>query len=128
MEASTGTRPSHRYLPPPPPRTKWTRRVPHPVLIGHDVSVRTAHEARTNCGLPAPARRQFFALRFVTVCHATYLSLYRSVRLTTSFDQFVMKRICLSHKANLHRAHLDSTCRQLNSASFSAGACLHFRC
>ena len=20
---------------PPPPRTKWTRRVPHPVLIGH---------------------------------------------------------------------------------------------
>jgi len=21
--------------PPPPPRTKWTRRVPHPVLIGH---------------------------------------------------------------------------------------------
>ena len=27
------------------------------------------------CGLPAPARRQFFALRFVTVCHQTYLSL-----------------------------------------------------
>ena len=23
--------------PPPPPRTKWTRRVPHPVLIGHAV-------------------------------------------------------------------------------------------
>jgi hypothetical protein len=22
----------------PPPRTKWTRRVPHPVLIGHDAS------------------------------------------------------------------------------------------
>ena len=22
---------------PPPPRTKWTRRVPHPVLIGHAV-------------------------------------------------------------------------------------------
>jgi tRNA A37 threonylcarbamoyltransferase TsaD len=21
--------------PPPPPRTEWTRRVPHPVLIGH---------------------------------------------------------------------------------------------
>ena len=21
--------------PPPPPRTKWTRSVPHPVLIGH---------------------------------------------------------------------------------------------
>jgi len=25
-------------LPPPPPRTKWTRRVPHPVLIGHAAS------------------------------------------------------------------------------------------
>ena len=24
--------------PPPPPRTKWTRRVPHPVLIGHAAS------------------------------------------------------------------------------------------
>ena len=24
---------------PPPPRTKWTRRVPHPVLIGHAVSL-----------------------------------------------------------------------------------------
>jgi len=27
-------------LPPPPPRrTKWTRRVPHPVLIGHAASL-----------------------------------------------------------------------------------------
>jgi hypothetical protein len=25
--------------PPPPPRTKWTRRVPHPVLIGHVASL-----------------------------------------------------------------------------------------
>jgi hypothetical protein len=25
--------------PPPPSRTKWTRRVPHPVLIGHAASV-----------------------------------------------------------------------------------------
>jgi len=25
--------------PPPPPRTKWTRRVPHPVLIGHAASL-----------------------------------------------------------------------------------------
>ena len=25
-------------LPPPPPRTKWTRRVPHLVLIGHAAS------------------------------------------------------------------------------------------
>ena len=24
--------------PPPPPRTEWTRRVPHPVLIGHAAS------------------------------------------------------------------------------------------
>jgi hypothetical protein len=28
------------YAPPPPaPRTKWTRRVPHPVLIGHAASL-----------------------------------------------------------------------------------------
>jgi hypothetical protein len=27
---------------PPPPRTKWTRRVPHPVLIGHG----TLHDLR----------------------------------------------------------------------------------
>ena len=26
-------------FPPPPPRTKWTRRVPHPVLIGHVASL-----------------------------------------------------------------------------------------
>ena len=26
-------------LPPPPSRTKWTRRVPHPVLIGHAASL-----------------------------------------------------------------------------------------
>ena len=25
--------------PPPAPRTKWTRRVPHPVLIGHAASL-----------------------------------------------------------------------------------------
>ena len=25
--------------PPPPPRTKWTRHVPHPVLIGHAASL-----------------------------------------------------------------------------------------
>jgi hypothetical protein len=25
--------------PPPPSRTKWTRRVPHPVLIGHAADV-----------------------------------------------------------------------------------------
>ena len=33
-----GMRPSARS-PHPPPRTKWTRRVPHPVLIGHAASL-----------------------------------------------------------------------------------------
>ena len=28
-----------RVRPPPPPRTDWTRRVPHPVLIGHAASL-----------------------------------------------------------------------------------------
>ena len=32
--------------PPPPPRTKWTRRVPHPVLIGHAAS-RTPYRGRS---------------------------------------------------------------------------------
>ena len=31
--------------PPPPSRTKWTRRVPHPVLIGHALRPRTARPA-----------------------------------------------------------------------------------
>jgi hypothetical protein len=30
--------------PPPPPRTKWTRRVPHPVLIGHAASLSQVRE------------------------------------------------------------------------------------
>ena len=31
---------SRRHVvPPPSPRTKWTRRVPHPVLIGHAASL-----------------------------------------------------------------------------------------
>jgi len=29
--------------PPPSSRTKWTRRVPHPVLIGHSVRVEEVH-------------------------------------------------------------------------------------
>ena len=35
---------AQRTLPPPlpPPRTKWTRRVPHPVLIGHAASLSQA--------------------------------------------------------------------------------------
>jgi hypothetical protein len=31
--------PAHPDEVPPPPRTKWTRRVPHPVLIGHAASL-----------------------------------------------------------------------------------------
>ena len=30
-------------LPPHPSRTKWTRRVPHPVLIGHTASLSQVH-------------------------------------------------------------------------------------
>ena len=33
------TRTTSQTLPFPPPRTKWTRRVPHPVLIGHAASL-----------------------------------------------------------------------------------------
>ena len=29
----------HFLMFPPPPRTKWTRRIPHPVLIGHAASL-----------------------------------------------------------------------------------------
>jgi len=35
-------------VPPPPSRTKWTRRAPHPVLIGHAASL-----PRTSTALPA---------------------------------------------------------------------------
>ena len=37
-------------LPPLPPRTKWTRRVPHPVLIGHAASLSQAPRARASRG------------------------------------------------------------------------------
>ena len=54
----------------PPPRTKWTRRVPHPVLIGHagreseaarDIARPRAHaqggrRSRTLCGAPGAHR------------------------------------------------------------------------
>ena len=41
---------------PPPPRTKWTRRVPHPVLIGHAASLGGAREtARVAQGDTSPA-------------------------------------------------------------------------
>jgi len=41
-------------LPPPLPRTKWTRRVPHPVLIGHAASL-TPYQSDTP--RPSPGRR-----------------------------------------------------------------------
>ena len=61
--ASAGTEQPHpaRWLPPPPtppPRTKWTRRVPHPVLIGHAASLTppAGSERRGRSGsAPAPA-------------------------------------------------------------------------
>ena len=34
--------PTTAFFVPPPPRTKWTRRVPHPVLIGHAASLTQA--------------------------------------------------------------------------------------
>ena len=50
-----GQRQHQRSAAPPPfgPRTKWTRRVPHPVLIGHVSSLPRAGAAR----YPAAARR-----------------------------------------------------------------------
>ena len=42
--------------PPAPPRTKWTRRVPHPVLIGHAASAARRAEER-GCGARAPEHR-----------------------------------------------------------------------
>ena len=33
------TRRASRQPPPPPPRNEWTRRVPHPVLVGHAASL-----------------------------------------------------------------------------------------
>jgi hypothetical protein len=35
LPTGTLTRPCWHRIGPPPPRTKWTRRVLHPVLIGH---------------------------------------------------------------------------------------------
>jgi hypothetical protein len=46
--------------PPPSPRTKWTRRVPHPVLIGH-----AASSARTRAACFTPPRG---AARFALSC------------------------------------------------------------
>ena len=48
-----------RYLAPPPPplhpRTKWTRRVPHPVLIGHAASRYLAPHCLAGTGCPIGA-------------------------------------------------------------------------
>ena len=38
----------------PPPRTKWTRRVPHPVLIGHVASL-TPYRALADPAMVFPA-------------------------------------------------------------------------
>jgi hypothetical protein len=50
-----------RKAPPPPSRTKWTRRVPHPVLIGHAASLsqarlRAREEARVHRQQAADSR------------------------------------------------------------------------
>ena len=42
---------------PPPPRTKWTRRVPHPVLIGHAASLSLGAPWRTRRSSCSDARR-----------------------------------------------------------------------
>ena len=53
---------------PPPPRTKWTRRVPHPVLTGHAASLTpypqdmNAPPARRVAPCPAPAARHALSL------------------------------------------------------------------
>ena len=48
----------NKARPPPPPRAKWTRRVPHPVLIGHGVSGYYGEETSPARGAPrgAPQR------------------------------------------------------------------------
>jgi hypothetical protein len=43
---------------PPPPRAKWTRRVPHPVLIGHVSSSRLGCVARCGGTPPVPEQQQ----------------------------------------------------------------------
>jgi flagellar biosynthesis GTPase FlhF len=44
--------------PPPSPRTKWTRRVPHPVLIGHAASLSQAEGREANEALAAALDRE----------------------------------------------------------------------
>jgi hypothetical protein len=41
-------------VPPPTPRTKWTRRVPHPVLIGHAASLSQVDDDDDDEALPPP--------------------------------------------------------------------------
>ena len=41
-----------RDVPPPPPRTKWTRRVPHSVLIGHAASLSQVRNYFAKSSLP----------------------------------------------------------------------------
>jgi hypothetical protein len=46
MDAKEGSNRVFGFPPPPTPRTKWTRRVPHPVLIGHHSSFQVARARR----------------------------------------------------------------------------------
>ena len=53
------------FNPLPPPRTRWTRRVPHPVLIGHAVCLVQVHfvSQAAEAALPARARRSVRSIR-----------------------------------------------------------------
>ena len=56
-EHRTGCARRRRRAPPPrPPRTKWTRRVPHPVLIGHAASLTPYQTLREDAGSDARLR------------------------------------------------------------------------
>ena len=48
---------ARRAEPPPLPRTKWTRRVPHSVLIGHAASLSQAAVQYVTRGLCVPVSR-----------------------------------------------------------------------
>ena len=64
---SAGPRLGLRHAPPPSPRTKWTRRVPHPVLIGHVSSLTWA------CAMAhgvSPAQRKRSGSEVVEVANA----------------------------------------------------------
>jgi len=53
---------------PPPPRTKWTRRVPHPVLIGHAASGGATYRVRGAGAAHAPATSRGLRVALITLC------------------------------------------------------------